>query len=83
MEDKTIPGFFHEADMARMERSIRRAWIIAVIAVILMFLTNAFWIYEWCSYDEVITDVEIDGGDGIASYIDAEDINGDVSNAQN
>lgn len=86
MEDKQIPYFVHEANMARMERGNKRLWIVLIIAIALLFATNAFWLYEWMSYDIVIDgeDIDVDAGDGIANYIGNDgDILGDVTNGKN
>ena len=86
MEDKQIPYFVHEANMARMERGNKRLWIVLIITILLLFATNAIWLYEWMSYDVVIEgeDIEVDAGEGIANYIGNDgDITGDVTNGKN
>jgi len=84
MEDKQIPYFVHEANMARMERGSKRLWIVLIITIILLFASNAFWLYEWTSYDEVVTDVDIDSGNGNANYIGNDgDFQGDINNGKN
>lgn len=52
MEEK-IPYIAHEAEVARLERTIRRLTIIIVIAVALIFASNAMWLYYWNQYDYV------------------------------
>ena len=72
MEDKTtIPYIVHEGTMVRMERQIRRITIALIIAVILMFVSNALWLYAWVQYDYSGTTtqtVDIDGKQGNANY---------------
>lgn len=84
MENEKIPYFVHEANMARMERSNKRLWIALIIAIIFLFATNAFWLYEWMSYDMEESFVDIDGGNGNANYINNDgDFDGDINNGEN
>lgn len=71
MEDKTIPYIVHEGTMVRMERQIRRCTVALIIAVILMFVSNALWLYAWMQYDYTSTQsVDIDGKQGNANYVE-------------
>lgn len=40
-----VPYVVHESDMARLERTIKKLWVLAVILIVLLFGTNAAWIY--------------------------------------
>ena len=61
---ENVPYIVHESSMARMERQIKRLWIAVIVAVCLLFASNAGWLLVLASYDyasyEAITD---DGGD--------------------
>lgn len=46
MEEKTIPYIAHEAEASRLERSIRRLWILAMLIFAVLVLTNVAWVYE-------------------------------------
>ena len=48
---ESVPYFVHEASIARMERQIKRPWIAVIVAVCLLFASNAAWLYAWCQYD--------------------------------
>ena len=66
-ENKTIPYYAHEGMMARMERTVRRLWIICIILIILLAGTNAAWIWYEMQFEDVVTteisqDVSQDGG---------------------
>lgn len=75
-ENSTIPYIVFEGEQARNERHIKRLWIVLIITIILLALTNAIWIYEWTRYDYV----EVDGGDqGVANYIGRD---GDITNGE-
>jgi hypothetical protein len=57
----SIPGnVFYEME-ARNERTIRRLIVAVVLAVILMFASNALWLYAWQQYDYTGTDITQDG----------------------
>lgn len=82
MNDQNIPYIAHESEMTRQERHVKRLIIALVISVILMFASNALWLYAWCQYDytsDTRSTVTVDGKDGIASYIGN---NGSVINGE-
>lgn len=90
MEEKMahIPFVAHEDTLTRMERIIKRLVFALVITILLMFASNALWLYAWMQYDyssdatntttttETST-VTVDGKDGVANYIGND---GDISN---
>ena len=46
-EPVNIPYIAHEADMARMERIVKRLWILLIISLAALIGTNAAWVaYE-------------------------------------
>ena len=78
MEDNKVPYIVYEGTVARFERTIRRLVILIAIAILLLFASNALWIYEWMQYD--YEDVTIDSQDGgNANYIGA---NGYINNGE-
>ena len=74
---ENVPYIVHESSMARMERHIKRLWIAVIVAVCLLFASNAGWLFAWTSYDyasyEAITD---DGGDANIIGSDGDIYNG-------
>ena len=48
---ESVPYIVHESSMARMERQIKRGWIALIVAVCLLFASNAVWLYAWMQYD--------------------------------
>lgn len=74
---ENVPYIVHESSMARMERQIKRLWIALIVAVCLLFASNAAWLFAWTSYDyasyEAITD---DGGDANIIGNDGDIYNG-------
>ena len=74
-----IPYIAYESMMARYERHTKRLIIALIIAVVLMFASNALWLYAWCQYDytsETSQDITVDATDGTANYIGND---GDIS----
>lgn len=85
MDDKnSVPYIVYEGEQARHERTVKRLVVALVVAILLLFATNAMWLWAWMQYDyvgEEVTTVErmvdVDAQDGIANYIGN---NGDIIN---
>lgn len=78
----TIPYIAFESAQARNERVIKRLIAALILVIVLLFATNAIWIYEWMSYDYVMEgeEVTVDAGvEGNANYIgnDGSIVNGE------
>ena len=73
---ENVPYIVHESSMARMERQIKRLWIAVIVAVCLLFASNAGWLLACASYDyashEAITD---NCGDANIGYGEIEEAN--------
>lgn len=52
-EMMTRLAFSHEGDMDRLDRTNKRLTVALVLTIVLMFVTNAIWIYEWTRYDYI------------------------------
>lgn len=69
-----VPYIVHESAMARMERQIKRIWIAVIVAVCLLFASNAGWlIYE--SQFETITYEQDGEGTNNVNYGEQGDLN--------
>ena len=81
-DHKSIPYFAHEGMMARMERTVKRLWVVLIIVIALMFASNAAWLYAWMQYDYVDMDrsIDINADNGTANYIGND---GDITNGTN
>jgi hypothetical protein len=68
-----VPYIVHESAEARHERREKRLLIAVLIAVILLFASNAMWLCAWMQYDYAVEtesySVDMDAGDGIATYV--------------
>lgn len=67
-QGKTIPFYAHEGIVARMERSNRRLWILCIILIVLLAVTNGAWIWNESQFVDEIT-VTQDNEDGINNYV--------------
>ena len=87
MDEKMIPYFSHEGDMARMERANKRLFIlllvIPTILIIALVGTNAAWIsYENSFGDKVEIEAEQETSEG-SNYIVGGDFNGQAESKDN
>lgn len=84
MEDKRldhrdVPYLIYEATQARNERTIKKLIIVVVIAITLMFASNAVWLWAWSQYDYSSNDTSYwQDGEGI-NAINTK-VNGDMLN---
>ena len=70
---QTVPYIAFESAQARAERITKRLIIALVLAVVLIFASNAAWLWAWMQYDYVSDStttetVTVDGEDGTANY---------------
>lgn len=78
---ENVPYIVHEAAMARNERNVKRMVVALVAAIVLLFASNALWLWEWMQYDysgeEIIVEQDTTDG-GNANYIgnDGDIVNG-------
>lgn len=70
-----------ELAFAFIERTVKRQWIALIIALCMLFASNAAWLYAWMQYDysseEIIVEQDTQDG-GNANYIgnDGDIVNG-------
>jgi len=78
MDEKFIPYILYESAMSRAERHARRLVIIIIMTIVLLFMSNGIWLYNWFQYDftaESTETVTLDATDGNANYvIDSGDV---------
>lgn len=60
-EDVAVPYIVHEAEMARSERHIKRLWVALIIGIIVIFASNAVWLWYVSKYDFESYDYSQDG----------------------
>lgn len=74
-----MPFIVHESAMARMERVVKRLWVVIIILILLFVGTNAAWLYyesQMETYTETITQTN---EDGVNNYIGND---GDIFNGE-
>ena len=76
--NKVVPYLAHESDMSRLERTIKRLWVLIVILIATLLLTNLGWImYESQFEEQVITQ---ENESGYNNYVGND---GDIYNGDN
>ena len=77
---ETIPYVVHESEVARLERVIKRLFIICVLLIIVAVGTNAYWIWYEAQFEDIVTTVtqDVDSGEGGDAIInDGVHVNGE------
>lgn len=74
MEDN-INKWYHEQAMARMERTNKRLWILCIILLVALALSNAGWMYYENQFEDTVVEQEVDTGEGGATVTGTGDIN--------
>lgn len=83
---ETIPYLAHESEVARLERTIKRLFILCVLLIIVAVGTNAYWIWYESQFEDISTTVTqdldaSDGGDAIIN--DGVHVNGESKTNSN
>lgn len=80
---ENVPYIVHESSVARMERQIKRLWIAIIVAVCMLFASNAAWLFCWMQYDYESYEITADG-DSNANYIgqDGNIYNGSIGESE-
>jgi hypothetical protein len=74
----SVPYMVYETAQARNERDKKRLLIALVVSVVLIFISNAIWLWAWMQYDYTSEEIIVDSNDGgNANYIGQ---NGDINN---
>lgn len=81
MNENTIPYIAHESAMTRMERVIKRLWILCIVLIVLLVGTNIAWLYYESQFEDttmtITQEVEADDN-GRAIINDGVHINGNT-----
>lgn len=70
-----VPYVVHESDMARLERTIKRLWILLLVMLVLLVGTNGAWIYYENSFEDI--SITQENEDGYNNFIGND---GDITN---
>lgn len=74
MDEKNIPYFFHEGDMARMERTNKRLFIICLVLIFVLLGSNGAWIFYESRFEDITVEQEVETGEGSATITGVGDI---------
>lgn len=78
MDERMIPYFSHEGDMARMERANKRLWIVILVLIVAFIGSNAGWLFYESQFqvvEESKVEQKVDTGDGDTIVNGIGDIN--------
>ena len=78
MDEKQInvPYIVHESQMARLERTIRRMWVLCIIMFLAFVVSNSLWIvYENSFEDSIQTTIEAQQEGSGTNIISGRDLN--------
>lgn len=70
-----VPYMVHESAMARMERTVRRLWILLIVVIVLFVGSNAAWILYENSFEDI--SITQENEDGYNNFIGND---GDITN---
>ena len=79
---KDVPYIAHESAVARLERVIKRLWVLALVLIVLLAASNAAWIWWESQYETIETTTTQENADGYNNYIgnDGDIVNGNADN---
>lgn len=79
---KDVPYIVHEGAVARLERVIKRLWVLVLALIILFCASNAAWIWWESQYETIETTITQENADGYNNYIgnDGDIVNGNADN---
>lgn len=84
MEEKNVPYIVFESTMTRLERTIKRLWILCMVLLAIIIGSNIAWIYYESQFEDVVAtvtqEVQADGN-GNAEINDGIHINNGESEA--
>ena len=80
-EDKVgpIPRYYHEAETARLERTITRLFWALIMTILLLVGTNAGWIWYESQWEDTVVTQDVDTGEGSAYVAGIGDVYGESS----
>ena len=70
-------AYVFEAQMARLERTIKRLFILCLVLIAVAVCTNIFWIHYEMQFEDIVVTQE--NADGYNNYIGND---GDITNGE-
>ena len=72
-----VPFIVHEGEVARLERVIKRLWIMCIIIFMACVISNGLWTYYSTQWETV--EVSQDADNGVNNFIGSD---GDITNGK-
>ena len=67
--NEPVPYIVHESILARMERTIKRLWILCIIIFVAFVVSNGMWVYYESQFTtEEVTEVRQSNDGGYNNY---------------
>ena len=70
-----VPFIVYESATARLERTIRRLWILCIIIFLAFVASNGAWIWYESQFEDTVVTQDVDTGEGTAVVSGTGDIN--------
>lgn len=83
---ENVPYVVHESGMARLERQLKRLWIVILILIVLLVGSNCAWLYyesQFETVEETITQEVEQSADNGENHFIGGDIIGKTENQDN
>ena len=77
---KDVPYIAHDSAVARLERVIKRLWVLALVLIVLLAASNAAWIWYESQFEEVRIEQENESGYNNFIGNDGDIYNGETDN---
>lgn len=81
-----VPYIVYEETMVKFERTIKRLWVLGIILIICLVLTNSLWVYyesQWEVVETTTVTQDLDAHHGDAIINDGVHINGESETDSN
>jgi len=75
-ETRMVSYYFFEGEMARMERTIKRLWILCIVIFTAFVVSNLAWLRYEMQFEDIEVSQDVDTGDGAAYVAGVGDIYG-------
>ena len=63
-----VPFIVHESDMARLERTIKRLWILLILMLVVIVGGTIAWVVYEKQYEDVVITTEQEADNGSTNY---------------
>lgn len=63
--NEPVPYIVHESAMARLERTIKRLWVLCLVLFLSFVISNGVWIYYENSFEDVTVTEATQDGNGV------------------